>query len=197
MAIAYQCTADGYFVSPMEDGGYLPNNATYVVPPDIEAGKWPRWTGEEWELVEDHRERGGAVPQPATEYWLPGDTHETPARTMSKPGPLPAGALLEKPAAPEPTPEEQQEAMKKQLTDAVQARLDAFAQTRGYDGIMSAASYATSTDAVFKAEGERAVALRDATWRQCYTIMADVLAGNRQVPTAEELFAELPVLSWE
>ena len=48
-------------------------------------------------LVEDHRQR--AEPhfsaedvQPGTDYWLPDDTHDTPARHMPHPGPLPADA---------------------------------------------------------------------------------------------------------
>lgn len=102
--------------------------------------------------------------------------------------------------APTITPEQQaakqQAAMQAEFTEAVQQRLDAFAQTRGYDGIMSAASYATSTDPQFHAEGERAVALRDTTWRTCYGILADVLAGKREIPTLEEVFADLPALTW-
>lgn len=202
MAIAHQYTAAGYYIGSMEDGGFLPNNATYTAPPEAEPGKWPRWNGSAWELVEDHRERseaefGAALAQKATDYWLPGDTHETPARHMTKPGPLPAGALRTQPTAPEPTEEEKQTAIQAELTDAVQRRLDEFAQTRGYDGIMSAATYATSAIERFRREGERAVTLRDNTWAACYAILADVLAGERPVPTLEELVAELPALTWE
>lgn len=202
MPISYQYTKDGYYHGCMEDGGYLPNNATYTAPPEAEPGKWPRWTGEGWVLVDDHRERseveyGAALAQQATDYWLPGDDHTRPARHMTKPGPLPEGALLERPAAPEPTPEEQQATMQAEFTDAVQRRLDEFAQTRGYDGIMSACTYATSTVERFRREGERAVMLRDATWAACYAILADVLAGERPVPTLEEVLAELPPLTWE
>ena len=102
--------------------------------------------------------------------------------------------------APTITPEQQaakeQAAIQAEFTQAIQERLDSFAQTRGYDGIMSAASYATSTDPIFRAEGEQAVALRDATWRACYSLLADVLAGNRETPTLEEVVAELPALTW-
>ena len=93
------------------------------------------------------------------------------------------------PVRPEPTPEE----IQKRLTDAVQRALDAFASTRGYDGIMSACSYASSTDAQFKLEADYCVALRDTTWRMGYAIVADVKAGLRPIPTAEELIAELPI----
>ena len=90
---------------------------------------------------------------------------------------------------PEPTPEE----IQKQMTDAVQTALDNFAKTRGYDGIMSACSYSNSTDAQFKLEADYCIALRDTTWRKGYEILAEVKAGNRPVPSVEELIAELPV----
>ena len=91
-----------------------------------------------------------------------------------------------------PTPEEQLAA----FTAAIQARLDDFARTRNYDDILSAASYATSTMAKFKTEGQYAVEARDATWAKGYVIMDDVLAGRRPMPTLEEVLAELPALSW-
>ena len=81
-------------------------------------------------------------------------------------------------------------------TAAVQKHLDDFARTRGYDGIMSAATYATSTVPKFKAEGQYCVEARDATWAKCYEVLAAVEAGSRQMPTLEELLDELPVLKW-
>lgn len=111
MSIAYQYNIKGTYIAPIEDGGYIPHNATHTPPPAPRPGEWPRWTGEEWELVEDHRPRaavevGEALAQEGTPYWLPGDTHETPARYMRNLGPLPEGALLTAPAAPQPTKEE-------------------------------------------------------------------------------------------
>lgn len=83
-----------------------------------------------------------------------------------------------------------------QYTVGVQHHLDAFAQTRNYDGILSATTYATSRVPEFKAEGQYAVEARDATWAMCYEILAAVEAGSRPVPTLDELLAELPVLVW-
>lgn len=80
---------------------------------------------------------------------------------------------------------------------ATQARLDAFAKTRNYDGILSASTYATSTVLKFAAEGQYAVDARDQTWSALYALMAEVLAGTRPMP---ESFAEveplLPNLVW-
>ena len=83
--------------------------------------------------------------------------------------------------------------IQKQMTYAVQVALDSFARTRGYDGIMSACSYSNSTDAQFKLEADYCIQLRDTTWRMGYAILAEVKAGNRPVPTVDELIAELPV----
>lgn len=81
-------------------------------------------------------------------------------------------------------------------TGSVQQRLDTFARTHNYDGILSAATYATSQVPKFKAEGQYAVEARDATWAKCYEVLAAVEAGSRPMPTLDELLAELPVLTW-
>jgi len=104
---------------------------------------------------------------------------------------------------PDPTPEEvaaqalaEQQRIIQELTAAVQAHLDATAKTRNYDGILSACTYATSTNSQFSAEGQAAVAWRDDCWATCYSIMAAVLTGTRPIPTTDELIAELPVFTW-
>lgn len=81
-------------------------------------------------------------------------------------------------------------------SNAVQSRLDAFAKTRNYDGIMSACTYAASSNLTFKAEGQRCADLRDDTWATCYLILNQVMSGNRTMPSLAELFSELPALSW-
>lgn len=77
-----------------------------------------------------------------------------------------------------------------------QVALDAFAQTRRYDGILSACTYVTSTVPKFAGEAQTCINLRDATWSACYQIMADVQAGQRTLPTVEQALAELPTLEW-
>jgi len=80
---------------------------------------------------------------------------------------------------------------------ATQQRLDVFFQTRGYDGILSAATYATSSVPKFAAEGQYAVAARDATWAGLYDFMAQVQAGAAPMPTSyADVEPLLPVLTW-
>lgn len=83
------------------------------------------------------------------------------------------------------------------IVSAVQARLDAFAVTRNYDGILSACTYATSTVMQFAKEGQAAVNARDATWAALYVILGEVQAATRPVPTGfSDVVALLPALKW-
>ena len=89
-----------------------------------------------------------------------------------------------------------EEQIQAHLTQVVQNYMDKTVQTRGYDNIHTACTYANSTDETFKAEGAACVVWRDAGWRKCYDILAEVQAGARAVPSAEELISELPKLEW-
>ena len=76
MTKCYQYTADGYYAGEAEDYGLLPNNATHTVP-TLKKGFVPRWTGEKWEQVEDHKGKSG---------YVNGQPHE-----IKEYGPLPEG----------------------------------------------------------------------------------------------------------
>lgn len=78
----------------------------------------------------------------------------------------------------------------------VQQKLDQFAQTRGYDSILSACTYATSKVPKFQLEGQYCVDMRDQYWSRCYEILADVKSGVRQTPAVEQVMSELPLLQW-
>ncbi len=83
------------------------------------------------------------------------------------------------------------------IVQATQQRLDDFARTRSYDGILSACTYATSTVPKFATEGQYAVQARDATWAALYAFMADVQTGTRQMPSGfEDVEPNLPTLEW-
>ena len=83
-----------------------------------------------------------------------------------------------------------------ELGQAVKAHLDAVVQLRDYDSIVSACTYATSARPDYQADGQACVNWRDAVWPYAYAVWDDVQAGNRSIPTAEELIAELPELIW-
>lgn len=90
-----------------------------------------------------------------------------------------------------------QEAFMRDIVNKVQKRLDAFAFTRNYDGILSACTYATSSIAKFKAEGQYCVEARDATWSAMYSAFAEVQAGTRPMPKDySEVEPVLPTLAW-
>jgi hypothetical protein len=88
-------------------------------------------------------------------------------------------------------------ALKESITVQVQLRLDTFARTRNYDGILSACTYATSTIPKFQAEGQYCVNARDSTWAALYSILAEVQEGNRPIPSSyEDIEGDLPILTW-
>ena len=94
--------------------------------------------------------------------------------------------------------EDKKYALVEQITESTQNRLDDFAKTRNYDGILSACTYATSSNPKFQAEGQYCVGARDETWAALYTIMAEVGAGTRPMPSGyADVEPDLPVLQWQ
>ena len=83
------------------------------------------------------------------------------------------------------------------IIQATQDRLDAFARTRSYDGILSACTYATSPTPRFATDGTYCLAQRDATWAALYTILGEVQAAIRPVPSSfADIEGDLPQLTW-
>jgi hypothetical protein len=99
------------------------------------------------------------------------------------------------PPAPPPPPLSAEEIIAR-LTAAIQKHLDDTARTRGYDGILSACSYATDTNPPFALEAQACVDWRSAVWLTSYALMAEVQSGQRPIPTVEELIALLPQITW-
>lgn len=98
-----------------------------------------------------------------------------------------------RPLPPAKTPEE----LQTEIVESTQQRLDDFARTHGYDGILSLCTYATSTVPKFAAEGQYGVEARDATWAKLYQILAEVQAGTRPMPSGYgDIEPLLPVLEW-
>jgi len=77
----------------------------------------------------------------------------------------------------------------------VQLWLDEQARALGYDDIKSAVTYAEeSAVEKFQQEGQALRRLRSLAWERCYEILNAVQAGQRSIPTEEELIAEMEAL---
>mgnify|MGYP001384020529 FL=1 len=77
----------------------------------------------------------------------------------------------------------------------VQRCLDEQARALGYDDIKTAVTYAEeSAVEKFQQEGQALRRLRSLAWERCYEILNAVQAGERSIPTEEELIAELEAL---
>lgn len=128
----YQFFNDGEYVGDSELIGRMPHNSTKIAPPPLPWDHvWPFFEEGRWIMKEDYRERnvqlvGEELVQEATDYWLPEDDWQSLPRKMTKPGPLPDGALLERPERPA-----------SELLDEAKARkIDEI--TQGYDAAMAA-----------------------------------------------------------
>ena len=68
-----------------------------------------------------------------------------------------------------------------------QQNIDSIAQSWGYDSLVSAASYANSTNPQFKADAEALIAFRDEIWDKTHTIISGDLPD-----TIDEFLKKLP-----
>lgn len=75
--------------------------------------------------------------------------------------------------------------------EVIQRLLDATAQSHGYDNIISLCTYAGSSNPEWQAEGQHGCNLRDAAWAKGQEIQDAVLAGQRELPTADQVRAEV------
>lgn len=81
---------------------------------------------------------------------------------------------------------------------SVQRALDGFAAAKGYNGIVSLCTYATSANEQYKAEAQYGIDKRDATWAALYSIIDDVKSGARPIFMGySAIVNELPALSWQ
>ena len=83
----------------------------------------------------------------------------------------------------------------KELTTALEQHYDATAQQKRYDNRYTCALRA-GYSGPFQAEGQAFAVWMDTCNAHGYQIIADVLDGKRTIPTATELVAELPVITW-
>lgn len=86
--------------------------------------------------------------------------------------------------------------IKNKFLKTIDQLLDKTVQERGYDNIAKCVTYEGDIDPIFNAEGTAAKQWRSRIYRKCYSILAEVEAGERGIPTIDELLAELPKLEW-
>lgn len=83
------------------------------------------------------------------------------------------------------------------VRDRTQENLDAFAKTRSYDDIKSAAAYSDSVVPKYHDEGNFCKVLRDTTWAALEIYTEKVLASQVVLPYRWDLIAaELPKMEW-
>lgn len=80
----------------------------------------------------------------------------------------------------------------KRFSAHVQARLDAAARSLGYDSIISACSYATSSHPVYGAQGRYFTQWRDACWQSLFDLIDQGLGLQYPLPSLAQLDAALP-----
>ena len=155
--------------------------ATTQEPPATGEKQAACWMGEGWELVEDHRQtrdKGGVIVEGSgTPYWLPGDTWQTPARYLTELGPLPEGALLERPEKTE------EEIVAETLSAAKADRAVAVSKI-----VVTVDGMVFDGDEVAQARMSRAVTAAVATGEDMSTTTTWVLADNTIAhPTIQQL----------
>ncbi len=91
-----------------------------------------------------------------------------------------------------PSDEEMLRKQQKAFNDAIQIHLDTQAQSLRYDNINAIGKY-VGYENDFQAEAEALGAWASSCWKVAGEIEADVKAGNRDMPTVDEVLAELPV----
>ena len=75
--------------------------------------------------------------------------------------------------------------------NAVQNHLDSFAQSKGYDSILSACSYAGFQNA-YQSEAQSMIAWRAACWEYLYNLQSQLVSGKALLPTINQLISGLP-----
>lgn len=79
---------------------------------------------------------------------------------------------------------------------AIQAHIDAAAQSRSYDSGVTCSSYLNSTNPAWAAQASTFVAWRDAVWAYAYAELAKVEGGERAQPSVADIINELPGMVW-
>jgi hypothetical protein len=91
--------------------------------------------------------------------------------------------------------EEAQASYIKALESAVDQHIRTACATKGYDSENNLSKYMARPNSPWYAECIALGDWIDACWLKCHEVMNAATAGERTIPTAEELLAELPQLT--
>jgi len=83
-----------------------------------------------------------------------------------------------------------------QYSAAVEAHIEAVAQSRQFSGASSLASYTASTNLVWQAEARAFIAWRDAVWVSALAQMDALQQSGAVWPPVATLLADLPKITW-
>ena len=97
---------------------------------------------------------------------------------------------------PEMSAEQQAAKLLNEMKELVQAHIDQVAREMAYTDGLHAASYVASTIEAWAAEAQAFVAWRDSVWVAAISILYDCKSGLREIPSADDLLAELPAMEW-
>lgn len=143
---------------------------------------------------------------PAPAPWVEVETDLDPATVF-----LRDGAALPLPPWPGPwavfdaaqgawtdprSPEVLAEALVAEVTAALEAHVETVARQRQYSGGVSAASYVSSTNALWAAEAAAFVAWRDALWAWALQELSAVRAGAAIPGDPATIIAAAPTITW-
>jgi len=135
---------------------------------------------------------GSAIP--ADKVPVSGDEHTALMAAQAAGATITPGADGHPIAVPHPPPTPSELAA--QGAAIVQAHLDATARLRRYDSIQTAVTYRDDPNPVFSGEATALFEWRSAVWTTALALLAEVEAGERPVPTPEDLIAALPAMVW-
>lgn len=90
------------------------------------------------------------------------------------------------------------EQIKKLAEDYIEAKMDAFAQQKGYKDMDRVCGYSGSGNSLFKADAQKANSIRDAVWMASYGYFDKVTRGELPVPRfASDIMQYIPEMTWE
>lgn len=74
--------------------------------------------------------------------------------------------------------------------------IDSTARSKGYGDGVSCASYATSTNIIWKNESVAFIAWRDSVWDYLYALLARISGGSDPIPSVQEILNGIPPMVW-